>query len=80
MFILKVYFSPSSCCCCPVNQIELSVYKGRPEVVEYCKSEGILVEGYYTDCRGARLDESSIFAMAERWAWHLGVAFGGGVI
>lgn len=49
-----------------VNQIELSIYCTRAEVVEYCKNEGILVETYFPATRGDKLERSNVVELAQR--------------
>ncbi len=49
-----------------VNQIELSPYCYRPDVLDYCRSKGVQVEGYAPLVRGKKHDDPRLIAIAER--------------
>lgn len=49
-----------------VNQIELSPYCYRPDVLDYCRSKSIQVEGYAPLVRGKKHDDPRLIAVAER--------------
>ncbi len=46
-----------------VNQIELSPYCYRPDVLDYCRSKGIQVEGYAPLVRGKKHDDLRLIAI-----------------
>lgn len=50
-----------------VNQIELSPFHQRPELVNYCRSKGIVVEAYSTLGRGKRADDDRLAAIGQQY-------------
>ena len=51
---------------CSVNQIELSPYCTREELVAYCHSKNIVIEAYSPLTKGQRLGDSKLLAMARK--------------
>ena len=49
-----------------VNQVELHVFLQQPELLEYCREHGIVVEAYSPLAHGKRMQDKVITAMAER--------------
>lgn len=49
-----------------VNQIEISPYLQRKELVRYCESKGIAVQAYSPLTRGKRLDDPKLVGMAQK--------------
>jgi diketogulonate reductase-like aldo/keto reductase len=50
-----------------VNQIELSPYLPREELVSFCEQTGIVVEAYSPLTKAARLTDSRLVAMAAKY-------------
>lgn len=50
-----------------VNQIELSPYCYRPDVLDYCRRKGIQVEGYAPLVRGKKHGDPRLTAIAQRY-------------
>jgi diketogulonate reductase-like aldo/keto reductase len=50
-----------------VNQIELSPFHQRPELVNYCRAKGIVVEAYSTLGRGKRADDDSLAVIGQKY-------------
>jgi diketogulonate reductase-like aldo/keto reductase len=50
-----------------VNQIRYFIGNTQPEVTSYCKSKGILVEGYSPLATGAILDNQQVRAIADKY-------------
>jgi diketogulonate reductase-like aldo/keto reductase len=50
-----------------VNQIELSPYLQRKELVEYCKSHNITVEAYSPLTKAAKLDDPKLIQIADHY-------------
>lgn len=68
-----------------VNQVEISPFIQRKQLVEYCKKQDILVESYSTMSRGKRIDDERLVAIGKkygktvpqimlRWALQNGIA------
>ena len=49
-----------------VNQIELSPYLTRDEVVKYCQQEGIVVEAYSPLTKGQKLNDPVLTKIAQK--------------
>ena len=49
-----------------VNQIELSPYLTRDEVVKYCQKEGIVVEAYSPLTKGQKLNDPVLVKIAQK--------------
>lgn len=49
-----------------VNQVELSVFLQQPELVDYCKKEGITVEAYMPLAEGLFFDDPTLKAIAKK--------------
>ena len=50
-----------------VNQIEFSPYCYRPDVLDYCRTKNILVEGYAPLVRSMKQDDPQLLAIAEKY-------------
>ncbi|MFZ6027143.1 MAG: aldo/keto reductase [Chloroflexota bacterium] len=50
-----------------VNQIELSPFHQRPQLVDYCRAKGIVVEAYSTLARGKRADDERLAAIGQQY-------------
>ncbi len=50
-----------------VNQIEFSPYCYRPDVMDYCRTKNIQVEGYAPLVRGMKQNDSRLLAIAEKY-------------
>jgi diketogulonate reductase-like aldo/keto reductase len=50
-----------------VDQIEISPFWYRKELVDYCQAEGIQVEAYSPLTRGRRLNDQTVSEMAEKY-------------
>jgi diketogulonate reductase-like aldo/keto reductase len=70
-----------------VNQIELHPFCQQREIVQWCKQNGIVVEAYCPLMRGARWNDETLQAIAQkygktvpqvliRWSLQMGSAFG----
>lgn len=51
-----------------VNQVELHVYLQQPELLEYCKQEGIVVEAYSPLAHGKGLDDETLAKLAKKYS------------
>ncbi|KAI6655190.1 Aldo/keto reductase family protein [Oopsacas minuta] len=51
-----------------VNQIEISPYSTRKELVEYCKNNDILVQAYSPLTKGIKLNDSALVAIAKKYS------------
>lgn len=49
-----------------VNQVELSPYLQRKDLVKYCKSKGIAVQAYSPLTRGKKLDDPKLIEMGRK--------------
>ncbi|MDL2362942.1 MAG: aldo/keto reductase [Patescibacteria group bacterium] len=49
-----------------VNQVELHVFLQQPELVEYCRQEGIKIEAYSPLAHGKVMDDPTITEIAEK--------------
>jgi diketogulonate reductase-like aldo/keto reductase len=49
-----------------VNQVELHVFLQQPELVEYCRQHGIVVEAYSPLAHGKRMHDETVQAIAEQ--------------
>lgn len=49
-----------------VNQIELSPFLTRTELVSYCQKEGIVVTAYSPLTKGAKLNDPQLVAIANK--------------
>lgn len=49
-----------------VNQFEMHVFLQQPDLVEYCKEQGIVVEAYSPLARGHRMDNPTLAAIAKK--------------
>lgn len=50
-----------------INQVELSPFLNRKKLIEYCKSEGIVVEAYSPLTRGRRINDETISEIAKKY-------------
>ncbi len=50
-----------------VNQVELHVYLQQPELVEFCRQHGIVLEAYSPLAHGYRLDDPVITKIAQKY-------------
>lgn len=50
-----------------VNQIEFSPYCYRPDMLDYCRSKGIQVEGYAPLVRGLKQNDPRLMAIADNY-------------
>lgn len=50
-----------------VNQVELHVYLQQPELIDYCRSHGIVLEAYSPLAHGYGLDNSALKDIAEKY-------------
>jgi diketogulonate reductase-like aldo/keto reductase len=50
-----------------VNQVELHVYLQQPELVEFCKQHGIVVEAYSPLAHGVSLDNETLEELAKKY-------------
>lgn len=50
-----------------VNQVELHVYLQQPELLDYCRQEGIVVEAYSPLAHGKGLDDETLAALAHKY-------------
>ena len=53
-----------------MNQIELSPFLTRTELVSYCQKEGIVVTAYSPLTQGAKLNDPQLVAIANRLLCH----------
>jgi len=51
-----------------VNQVELHVFLQQPELLEYCKAEGIVVEAYSPLAHGYSLDNPVLAKLAKKYS------------
>lgn len=49
-----------------VNQVELHVFLQQPELLEYCREHGIVVEAYSPLAHGKKMDDPTILAVAQK--------------
>jgi diketogulonate reductase-like aldo/keto reductase len=49
-----------------VNQLEISPYLQRREIVEYCQKNGIVVEGYSPLTKGLKLNDKPLVEIAAK--------------
>jgi len=49
-----------------INQVELHVFLQQPELVKYCKDNGIVVEAYSPLVRGKGMDNKTLLAIAKK--------------
>lgn len=49
-----------------VNQVELHVFLQQPELVQYCKQHGIVLEAYSPLAHGKRMHDKAVQAIADR--------------
>jgi len=49
-----------------VNQFEMHVFLQSPELVDFCKQQGIVVEAYSPLARGRRMDDPTLVAIAKK--------------
>lgn len=49
-----------------VNQVELHIFLQQPELVDYCRNNGIIVEAYSPLAHGKRMDDIEVQAIADR--------------
>lgn len=49
-----------------VNQVELHIFLQQPELVDYCRQNGIVVEAYSPLAHGKRMDDAEVQAIADR--------------
>ena len=49
-----------------VNQVELHVFLQQPELLEYCREHGIVVEAYSPLAHGKKMDDPTIIAIAQK--------------
>lgn len=49
-----------------VNQVELHVFLQQPELIEYCRGKGILVEAYSPLAHGKAMDDPVVQAVADK--------------
>ena len=49
-----------------INQIELSPYLTRDEVVKYCQKEGIVVQAYSSLTKGQKLNDPVLIKIAQK--------------
>jgi diketogulonate reductase-like aldo/keto reductase len=50
-----------------VNQVELHVFLQQPELVDYCKKEGIIIEAYSPIAHGKNMDDPTILSVAKKY-------------
>ncbi len=50
-----------------VNQVELHVFLQQPELVAYCKSQGIIVEAYSPLAHGRGMDDPELARLADKY-------------
>ncbi len=49
-----------------VNQVELHVFLQQPELLDYCRQNGIVVEAYSPLAHGKRMNDKAVQAIADR--------------
>lgn len=49
-----------------VNQVELHIFLQQPELLDYCRQNGIVVEAYSPLAHGKRMDDKEVQAIADR--------------
>ena len=54
-----------------VNQIQLHPFHQLPQIVEYCRNNGIVVMGYSPMAQSGKLGDPDLIRIAQRWvSWH----------